>query len=138
NGTSEHEEHLAICRFRAIECRRSVARAVNMGVSAIIDPNGRVLPPQELGTFRVPAGGDGAGMLIHNWGVDERSCWNRDMPVSEWAKFKKVAGVLEAVIPVDDRTSLYARAGDWLPWTCWSALAVALFAASVRRLRPTV
>src|SRR5262249_195736 len=30
NGTSEHEQHLAICRFRAIECRRSVARAVNM------------------------------------------------------------------------------------------------------------
>ncbi|HKA08740.1 MAG TPA: hypothetical protein VKD71_15885, partial [Gemmataceae bacterium] len=68
------------------------------------------------------------------WGVDE-SCWNRDMPVSEWAKFKKVAGVLEAVVPVDDRTSFYARVGDWLPWTCWSALAVALFAASVRRLR---
>ena len=24
DGTSEHEEHLAICRFRAVECRRSV------------------------------------------------------------------------------------------------------------------
>src|SRR5205807_499391 len=42
NGTSEHEEHLAICRFRAVECRRSVARAVNMGISAVIDGNGRV------------------------------------------------------------------------------------------------
>ena len=26
DGTSEHDEHLAICRFRAVECRRSVAR----------------------------------------------------------------------------------------------------------------
>jgi apolipoprotein N-acyltransferase len=42
NGTSEHEEHLAICRFRAIECRRAVARSVNMGISAVIDGNGRV------------------------------------------------------------------------------------------------
>jgi apolipoprotein N-acyltransferase len=43
DGTSEHEEHLAICRFRAVECRRAVARAVNMGISAVIDPNGRII-----------------------------------------------------------------------------------------------
>ena len=40
--TCEHEQHLAICRFRAIECRRAVARSVNTGISAIIDSNGRV------------------------------------------------------------------------------------------------
>src|SRR5262249_13540143 len=43
DGTEEHEVHLAICRFRAVECRRAVARAVNMGISAVIDPNGRVV-----------------------------------------------------------------------------------------------
>jgi apolipoprotein N-acyltransferase len=43
DGTAEHEEHLAICRFRAVECRRAVARAVNMGISAVIDANGRVV-----------------------------------------------------------------------------------------------
>jgi apolipoprotein N-acyltransferase len=43
NGTEEHEQHLAICRFRAVEARRSVVRAVNMGVSAVIDPDGRVI-----------------------------------------------------------------------------------------------
>jgi apolipoprotein N-acyltransferase len=42
-GTREHEEHLAICRFRAVECRRAVARAVNMGISAVIDGSGRVV-----------------------------------------------------------------------------------------------
>jgi len=41
-GTSEHEQHLAICQFRAVECRRAVVRAVNMGISAVIDSNGRV------------------------------------------------------------------------------------------------
>ena len=43
DGTEEHDQHLAICRFRAIETRRSVVRAVNMGISAIIDPDGNVL-----------------------------------------------------------------------------------------------
>ena len=42
DGTSEHEEHLAICRFRAVETRRSVVRAVNMGISAVIDGSGCV------------------------------------------------------------------------------------------------
>jgi len=43
DGTEEHEQHLAICRFRAVETRRSVVRAVNMGISAVIDPDGRVV-----------------------------------------------------------------------------------------------
>jgi len=43
DGTEEHEQHLAICRFRAVESRRSVVRAVNMGISAVIDPDGRVV-----------------------------------------------------------------------------------------------
>lgn len=43
DGTEEHEEHLAICRFRAVEARRSVVRAVNMGISGVIDPDGRVV-----------------------------------------------------------------------------------------------
>lgn len=43
DGTAEHEQHLAVCRFRAVETRRSVVRAVNMGISAIIDPDGRIV-----------------------------------------------------------------------------------------------
>ena len=42
-GTEEHEQHLAICRFRAIEARRSILRSVNMGISCAIDPDGRVI-----------------------------------------------------------------------------------------------
>ena len=59
NGTSEHEQHLAICRFRAVECRRSMARAVNMGISAVIDGNGRViaLPGANLGEVQADRGG---------------------------------------------------------------------------------
>ena len=51
DGTEEHEQHFAICRFRAVESRRCVVRAVNMGISGIIDPDGRVkeLPDYEWG-----------------------------------------------------------------------------------------
>jgi apolipoprotein N-acyltransferase len=84
NGTSEHEEHLAICRFRAIEARRAVARAVNMGISTVIDGNGRITA----------------------------------LPRSTWSESKKISAVLTASIPLDTRTGLYARWGDWLPWLC--------------------
>ena len=43
DGTEEHEQHLAICRFRAVEARRSVVRSVNMGISGVIDSDGRVI-----------------------------------------------------------------------------------------------
>ncbi|MCS7270455.1 MAG: apolipoprotein N-acyltransferase [Gemmataceae bacterium] len=43
DGTEEHEQHLAICRFRALETRRSIVRAVNMGISAVIDPDGQLV-----------------------------------------------------------------------------------------------
>lgn len=42
-GSSEHEQHLVAARFRAIECRRALARSVNMGISAVIDGNGRMV-----------------------------------------------------------------------------------------------
>jgi apolipoprotein N-acyltransferase len=42
HGWEEHEQHLAVCQFRAIEARRPVVRAVNVGISAIIDADGRV------------------------------------------------------------------------------------------------
>lgn len=43
DGSAEHDEHLAVCRFRAVECRRAIIRSVNMGISAVIDGSGRVI-----------------------------------------------------------------------------------------------
>ena len=42
DASEEHEQHLAISRFRAVEARRPLVRAVNMGISAVIDGDGRV------------------------------------------------------------------------------------------------
>lgn len=49
--TSEPWEHLALAQFRAIEHRRYLVRATNSGVSAIVDPVGRVIA--HTGTFKV-------------------------------------------------------------------------------------
>jgi apolipoprotein N-acyltransferase len=113
DGTSEHDEHLAVCRFRAVECRRSLARAVNMGISAVIDANGRVLEPA---TVRHEEKGS-------EWQIDPDIEPARELPVARWAAFKKVAGVLTAVIPIDRRGSFYAAWGDWLAWLCWLGVA---------------
>jgi apolipoprotein N-acyltransferase len=42
-GWEEHEQHAVSARFRAIESRRAIARSVNMGVSCVIDGNGRIV-----------------------------------------------------------------------------------------------
>jgi apolipoprotein N-acyltransferase len=88
--TSEHEEHLAVSRFRAVECRRALCRAVNMGISAVIDGNGRVVA----------------------------------LPGPTWAASKGIEEGVTAPVPIDGRTSVYAWAGDWLPWLCWLGLVV--------------
>ena len=128
DGTSEHEEHLAICRFRAVECRRSVARSVNMGISAVIDSNGRVLQPHKL-----PRPDPRVDPDFHVWTVPMQRDAVAELPVSQWHEYKKVAGVLLATVPIDDRVSLYCRWGDWLPWSCWLIIIGAFVLTRVRR-----
>jgi apolipoprotein N-acyltransferase len=125
DGTAEHEEHLAICRFRAVECRRSVVRAVNMGISAVIDGNGRVLAPTATRY---------AGNEIPVWEINGAEGVT-DLPPGRWAEFKKVAGVLTADVPIDTRRSLYARWGDWLPASCWLVVGLGLCWPSRKRAR---
>jgi apolipoprotein N-acyltransferase len=58
-----------------------------------------------------------------------------ELPVSQWHDYKKVAGVLLATVPSDERGSLYARWGDWLPWSCWIILAGVFVLPWTRRAR---
>jgi apolipoprotein N-acyltransferase len=120
---------LAVCRFRAVECRRSVARSVNMGISAVIDSNGRVLRPESL-----PLPDPKTSRDNNVWMVPMRRGGTVELPVSQWHEYKKTAGVLLAIIPIDHRVSLYARWGDWLPWSCWGLLGAAFAFIIMRRL----
>ena len=125
DGTSEHDEHLAICRFRAIECRRPVARAVNMGISAVVDGNGRVLRPRVLHSPMVP---EDAPLWEVKWAPGELP----ELPCSEWSRFKKAPAVIVASLPLDRRPSLYAQWGDWLPQMCWLIVAAGMIASLLR------
>ena len=42
DGTAELEQHLQLSRIRAVETGRSLVRATNTGISAMIDPSGRI------------------------------------------------------------------------------------------------
>jgi apolipoprotein N-acyltransferase len=117
--TPEHAQHLAVCRFHAVEARRSIGRSVNMGISAVVDPNGRVLAPQQTTDV------NGARL----WELGPGAA---DLPVSRWNEFKTVPGVLIASMPIDHRVSVYSRFGDWLAWACSLALGGGLIAAFLR------
>jgi apolipoprotein N-acyltransferase len=131
DGSSEHQEHLAICRFRAVENRRPYARAVNMGISAVIDGNGRVLRPREHDLppgYRPPD----PKHLPKVWEVTPDA---DELPVSEWGRYKKVSGVLLATVPLDGRRALYPVLGDWLPQVCWAVLGLCVAGVVWRRFR---
>jgi apolipoprotein N-acyltransferase len=60
---TEPWEHLALAVFASVELRVSMVRAVNSGVSALIDPNGRVTQKTYADDpYRHPRGAD--GMLV--------------------------------------------------------------------------
>ncbi len=48
-GSAELDAHLAVSVFRAVECRRALVRAVNTGISAAIDPAGRIVARAKCG-----------------------------------------------------------------------------------------
>jgi apolipoprotein N-acyltransferase len=127
DGTSEHDQHLALCRFRAVETRRAVARAVNMGISAVIDSNGRVLAPRLRKREEMVV--EKRRVTVPVWEVPQSA---ESLPVSAWGEYKKVAGVLVARLPLDGRGSFYAREGDWFAAGCLVALAAALARARLR------
>lgn len=141
DGTSEHEEHLAVSRFRAVECRRALARSVNMGISAVIDGNGRLLKPTLVRPATKPKALPGLPPEEPRpavWAILDEGGRPPEASSSEWGRLKKIDGVLKAVIPIDRRSSLYAQLGDWLPRACWLGLAALVGVALFRRSRPAM
>lgn len=101
-GTEEHEQHLAVARFRSVETRKSLIRSVNMGITAFVDPAGRVLGPESEENIA-----DGFRVHIES----------SPLPPSQWNRFKARTVLLAATIPLTTMVAPYISLGDWLAWT---------------------
>lgn len=99
-ATTELIQHLAICTFRAVENRIGIARAVNTGISAFIQPNGRVQTGKAGGTLA-------------------------DDPRRRQAE----AGTLIDRVYLDGRISFYSRYGDLFALLCSGGAGLLLVAA---------
>ena len=129
DGSAEHDEHLVISRFRAIECRRCLVRAVNEGISAVIDGNGRVLKPRLMPHPELEQGLRPEHRAMFStfkiWEVMQGLDGSvPELMPEDYADFKKVPGIVVSRLPIDHRVSLYARFGDWLPIGCWLGIAM--------------
>lgn len=99
--SAEQEQHLVTSLFRAVETRTPLARSANTGISAVIDGSGRIVEPVAFldGETKQPIS------------VTEKS-----------GRFRKdFNAVVVADVPLDSRSSLYVRGGDWFAGFCGAA-----------------
>ena len=94
--SAEHAQHLASYCFRAVENRVAVLRAVNTGISASIDSNGRIVAMLAGRT------GMGTGSAMQTGRL-----WLTDAPADQTDGLTVGPRVL-----VDSRVSVYSQVGD--------------------------
>jgi len=87
--STELIQHLVICKFRAVENRIGIVRAVNTGISAFIRPDGSIQTKPLAGTL-----------------------------VPEPTKRQAAVGFLTDNVYLDTRTSIYSKIGDTFAITC--------------------
>ena len=109
HGSSELDQHLITASFRAVECRTPLVRAVNTGISAVIDGDGAIREPE------VFIDGDAR----KNQDKPPRTT-SRDPRTGAW--YKQLNAALVHTVPLDSRRSLYVRYGDWFAGLCAAAV----------------
>ncbi len=102
-GSSEHDQHLITAQFRAIECRKPLVRAANMGISSFIDGDGVVINPE---------------VFLERDPVSETPRKSSFIDPETGTYRRKIDAVLVQTIPLDNRSSLYLFWGDWFAQFC--------------------
>ncbi|MCE5328417.1 MAG: apolipoprotein N-acyltransferase [Planctomycetaceae bacterium] len=116
HASTEQSQHLAHYFFRAVENRVPIVRAVNTGISAAIDSNGRL-----LGEVR---GTDGKATMV---------CGTMVFGPAGAGKKDPTGG---GEILVDNRVSVYSRFGDVFAWAvCLAGAGLAAWLAWKRPRR---
>lgn len=107
HGSSELDQHLITAAFRSVEYRTPTVRAVNTGISAIVDGDGAVTEPEVM--LEYLGNDEKTGRPI----LEERSMRNAN---GRWNK--AMHAVLVHNVPLDNRASLYLWWGDWFAGLC--------------------
>ena len=95
-NSTELDEHLAVCTFRAVENRVPIARCANTGISALIAPDGRITERIVLpdGRYR-----EVAGTLIGNLTMTKlKSFYTAHGDLFAWACMAGLAGLILAAV----------------------------------------
>jgi len=124
HGSSELDQHLITSQFRAIETRTPLVRAVNTGISAVIDGDGVV---REAVKFFDAGPHDDDNETIRDSMRDKRT----------GRLHKQLSCAIVADVPLDPRTSWYITWGDWFAAGCLMACA-AIGLSGIFRRRETV
>lgn len=102
-GSSELNQHLITASFRAVETRTPLVRAVNTGISAVVDGDGVLVEPD------VFINGDAQ--------TREESISSMRDPQTG-ALRKSLNAAIVADVPLDSRNSFYVAHGDWFVQSC--------------------
>jgi apolipoprotein N-acyltransferase len=108
HGSAGLDQHLICALFRCVELRKPMVRAVNTGISAVIDGDGLVVEPEVYIDADAQPPSKGRTSM-------------RDPKTGRWNRL--LNAVLVDSIPLDNRTSFYLHHGDWFAGGC-GALAV--------------
>jgi apolipoprotein N-acyltransferase len=106
HGSSELNQHLITARFRCVETRTPMVRAVNTGISAIIDGDGLVREPD------VFIDGDASVDAPPRTSIRDK----------KGRLYKQLNAALVDSIPLDNRRSVYTAGGDWFAIACAAAV----------------
>jgi apolipoprotein N-acyltransferase len=116
HGSAELDQHLITAQFRCVETRTPMVRAVNTGISAIIDGDGVVVEPDDF------IDGDGKG--------------RNSMRDPKTGKYhKQLNAVIVSTVPLDDRRSCYVVWGDWFAMSCGLMAGCVLIGGLIPRRR---
>lgn len=102
-GSSELDQHLITSTFRCIENRRPMVRSVNAGVSAFIDSCGRIRQPEHFLVMKQQKMGVTADFQPVDSMIDPAT----------GHRYRQCSAVLCGQVPLDGRSTIYGRFGDW-------------------------
>lgn len=107
-GSSELDQHLITATFRCIETRRPMIRAVNAGISAFIDANGRIRQPEHFFIMDDETAGVSPQFVESDSLIDK----------STGRRFRQCSAVMCGQVPLDGRNTVYLQFGDWFAILC--------------------